>query len=120
MSNGQHDEPWLSANLVVCIVRQVWGTMEEVADAMPAVGAHDLEPLHAHMVADDVSHLSIPHSWLHRVNRLLQRLQPKYDNLHVLSQCSCSSLLAPWLVLPIFAAASCQESSCRSLLALAK
>ena len=52
--------------------------MEEVADAMPTVGSHDLEPLRADMGTDDVSHFSIPHPRLHRINRLLKRLQQKY------------------------------------------
>ncbi len=49
--------------------------MKEVADAMPAVGSHNLEALRAYMVADDISHLPIPQPWLHCINRLLQRLQ---------------------------------------------
>ena len=61
--------------LVVCIVRQVGSAVEEVADAMPAVGSDDLEALHAYMVTDDVSHLPISHSWLHRIDCFLQRLQ---------------------------------------------
>ena len=67
------------------IVRQVWGAVEEVADAMPAVGSHNLEALSAYMVADDISHLPIPHPWLDCINRLLQRLQHAFD-IHGMAQ----------------------------------
>ena len=68
-----HDQ-FSSVYLIVRVVRQVGGAVKEVADAMPAVASHDLEALLTHMVADDVTHLPVPHPWLHCIDRLLERL----------------------------------------------
>ncbi len=59
--------------------------MKEVTDAMPAVGPHDLESLLAYVEADDISHLPIPHSWLHCINCLLQCLQDQHSLSHPIS-----------------------------------
>ena len=62
-------------HLVVGIMRQIWGAVEQIANPMPAIGPHNLEALKAYMLTDDVSHLTIPHPWLYCINCFLQSLR---------------------------------------------